>query len=88
MLLKLIFNTKIEMQSNKKITQLEQKMPRGSKKVIAKKTSLSYNTVVRYFKGHEVSFETESKIIAEATVLMDLVKQSNEAKKALFNYGT
>lgn len=74
------------MQSNKKITQLEQKMPRGAKKVIAKKTGLSYNTVVRYFKGYEVSFETESKIITEATVFLGLVKDANNAKRSLLNY--
>ena len=74
------------MQSNKKITQLEQKMPRGSKKIIAKKTGLSYNTIVRYFGGYNVSFETESKIVQEATILLGLVKETNTARKNLINY--
>lgn len=76
------------MQSNKKNTQLENNLPRGSKKLIARKTGLTYNTVCRFFNGCDVSFETEVKIVKEATVLLDLVKESNEAKKALFNYGT
>lgn len=75
------------MQSNKKTTQLENKLPRGSKRIIARKTGLTYNTVCRFFNGHDMSFETEMKIVKEATVLMDLLKESNEAKKALFNYG-
>ncbi len=74
------------MQSNKKITQLEQKLPRGAKKVIAKKTGLSYNTIVRYFKGNEVSFDTESKIVNEATIFLSLVKDANNAKKSLLSY--
>lgn len=74
------------MQSNKKITQLEQKLPRGAKKVIAKKTGLSYNTVVRYFKGIAVSFETEMKIVNESTIFLNLVKEAEAAKKTLLNY--
>lgn len=74
------------MQSNKKIKQLEQKLPRGSKKVISKKTGLSYNTIVRYFKGHDVSFETESKIIAEATIFLNIVKNAEIAKNTLLDY--
>ena len=74
------------MQSNKKINQLEQKLPRGAKKAIAKKTGLSYNTIVRYFKGYDVSFETEFKIIIETTVFLKLVKDANNARKDLLRY--
>ncbi|SHG32814.1 hypothetical protein [Flavobacterium johnsoniae] len=76
------------MQSNKKYTQLGNKLPRGSKRLIARKTGLTYNTVCRFFNGCDVSFETEVKIVREVTVLLDLVKESNAAKEALFNYGT
>jgi hypothetical protein len=75
------------MQSNKKTTHLENKLPRGAKRIISRKTGLTYNTVCRFFNGHDVSFETEVKIVKEATVLLELLKESNEAKKALFDYG-
>ncbi|WP_134345746.1 hypothetical protein [Flavobacterium psychrophilum] len=74
------------MQSNEKLNRLNKMLPSGAKKTIAKKTGLSYNTVNGYFRGRGVTFETESKIIAETTILLNLAKDVNEAKKALLSY--
>ncbi|WP_405346992.1 hypothetical protein [Flavobacterium oreochromis] len=74
------------MQNSKKIKQLKSNLPRGAKKIIANKTGLAYGTVCAYLNGRKVSFETESKIITEIAIIIDLTKKVNEAKEALLNY--
>lgn len=74
------------MQSNEKLKKLNSLLPSGAKKTIAKKTGLSYSTVNGYFRGIGVTFETEAKIIGETTILLNLAKDVNEAKKALLSY--
>lgn len=75
------------MQINKKNIELSKKLPRGSKRVIASKTGLSYATVVRYFNGKEVSFGTESLILEEAKIIIEINSRIQQSKKDLLDYG-
>lgn len=75
------------MQSNKNIIDIGKKLPFGSKKKIAKKAGLHYNTVVGYFKGKPVSCYTENIILHEASEFIKLAKDVELSKNNLLSYG-
>ena len=50
------------MQINKKIKEIYQKLPYGSKKIISKTTGLSAKTVYNCLDGKSCSFNTITKI--------------------------
>lgn len=50
------------MKNYEKANEIVQKLPRGTKKIIAENTGLSFNTVCRYFKGMKTEIKTSQLI--------------------------
>lgn len=59
------------MKVSQNLKQLEEKLPRGFKKVIANNTGLSYNTVCSYFKNRKTSIHTDRKIRREIASIIE-----------------
>ncbi|MDB0601607.1 hypothetical protein PL373_11010 [Tenacibaculum maritimum] len=74
------------MQNNKKIEEVGKMLPHGSKKLIAKKADVSYNTVVQYFKGREVSFGIQTKLIPVINEYIELFEETKKAKEKMLKY--
>lgn len=53
------------MKDNQNVKGIEEKLPRGAKKVISENTGLSYNTVCSFFKNKKTSIQTDRKIKME-----------------------
>jgi hypothetical protein len=62
-------------QRNKKIKELEAKLPYGSKKEISKRTGLTEKTVGRFFRCQSTRLVIMGKIIAAAN---EILKEQNE----------
>lgn len=75
------------MQSNKKMNEISKMLPHGAKRLIAKKSGVSYNTVIQYFKGREVSFGVQTKLIPIINEYIELFEETKKAKEKLLNYG-
>lgn len=66
------------MQINEKISELNKKLPRGSKKYISETTGLDIRTVINFFQLKPVRLETSNKIIeASKDIIKNIHNQLN-----------
>ena len=71
------------MQSNNNIVEIEKKLPSGAKKLIAKMTGKTENTVVAFFKGDNKYHMSTHAVIMDAAV--KVIKELKAREEAVLN---
>lgn len=58
------------MKNSEHLKVIEKKLPRGSKKIIAETTGLSYHTVCRFFKSNKSCINTKRLITSQIRIIL------------------